>query len=59
MEVKNKAEVRLKKIITTYFVRFFKPREMIEILAELIDYFKTQEAHNLYWILQNAEEKND
>lgn len=49
--------IRLKTTIFNYFVKYFTNEQIVEILKELIIYFQSQQAKQLYDIIHK--DKND
>ena len=49
----NRNEMRLKATIFNYFIKYFTPQEINDILDEMKNYFNSHEAHNLYNLIHN------
>lgn len=46
-------EIRLRSIVFNYFLKYFKPDEIVDILQDLIVYFQSHQAHQLYDVIHN------
>ena len=46
-------EIRLRSCIFNYFLKYFTPDEIVDILQDLIVYFQSHNAHQLYDVIHN------
>lgn len=46
-------EIRLRTLIFNYFLKYFTPQEVREILQDMITYFNSPHAMNVYNLIHN------
>lgn len=46
-------EIRLRTYIFNIFCKYYKPNEIVEILEDMVEYFKSHNAYQVYNLIHN------